>query len=255
MGLDLFTVAAQIINFLILVWLLKKFLYRPVLDAMQRREKRIAGRLEEAVIREQQAEAEKTRLQKMQEDLRSATESQMRAARNEADAFRNDLEKRAKEEVTANRNQWLADLEKEKHNFLEQASKDFCRHFSLLARNAFRELSDYSLNERTVAVFLHKLEEMDLQNHQEFKNLLGTGDEQLLLKSAFPLTESAKKQICVTLNRLAGRTVEVEFQHEDSLLIGIILEGAGKKISWNMAHYLETFAKKLSASLDHERIR
>ena len=42
MQVDVFTLIAQIVNFLILVYLLKRFLYRPVLDAMDRREADIA---------------------------------------------------------------------------------------------------------------------------------------------------------------------------------------------------------------------
>ena len=45
MQIDWLTVSAQLINFLVLVWLLKRFLYRPVMDAMQRREQHIAARI------------------------------------------------------------------------------------------------------------------------------------------------------------------------------------------------------------------
>jgi F-type H+-transporting ATPase subunit b len=43
MLIDWFTVGAQALNFLILVWLLKRFLYKPILDAIDAREKRIAA--------------------------------------------------------------------------------------------------------------------------------------------------------------------------------------------------------------------
>ena len=56
MQIDWFTVVAQIVNFLILVWLLKKFLYGPIIRAMDDRERRIASRLEEANARERQAQ-------------------------------------------------------------------------------------------------------------------------------------------------------------------------------------------------------
>ena len=48
MLIDWFTVGAQVLNFLVLVWLLKRFLYKPVLDAIDAREKGIASRLAEA---------------------------------------------------------------------------------------------------------------------------------------------------------------------------------------------------------------
>ena len=45
MLIDWFTVGAQALNFLVLVWLLKRFLYQPILDAIDAREKRIAKEL------------------------------------------------------------------------------------------------------------------------------------------------------------------------------------------------------------------
>ena len=43
-----FTVLAQLVNFLILVWLLKRFLYKPILHAIDEREKGIAAQLAQA---------------------------------------------------------------------------------------------------------------------------------------------------------------------------------------------------------------
>ena len=48
MLIDWFTVGAQALNFIILVWLLKRFLYKPILNAVDAREKRIAAELADA---------------------------------------------------------------------------------------------------------------------------------------------------------------------------------------------------------------
>ena len=48
MQIDWFTFSAQIINFLVLVWLLKKFLYKPVLAAMEKRKAALVARHQEA---------------------------------------------------------------------------------------------------------------------------------------------------------------------------------------------------------------
>ena len=59
MLIDWFTVGAQALNFLILVWLLKRFLYKPILDAIDAREERIDAELAAAALKE--AEAKKKR--------------------------------------------------------------------------------------------------------------------------------------------------------------------------------------------------
>jgi F-type H+-transporting ATPase subunit b len=59
MLIDWFTVGAQLLNFLVLAWLLKRFLYRPILDALDAREQRIAAELADADAK--RAEADKAR--------------------------------------------------------------------------------------------------------------------------------------------------------------------------------------------------
>ena len=43
MLIDWFTIAAQAVNFLILIWLMKRYLYQPILRAIASREQLIAG--------------------------------------------------------------------------------------------------------------------------------------------------------------------------------------------------------------------
>ena len=62
MLIDWFTVGAQALNFIVLVWLMKRFLYRPVLDAIAAREQRIAQQLAEAAT--QMAEAHEGRVER-----------------------------------------------------------------------------------------------------------------------------------------------------------------------------------------------
>ena len=62
MLIDWFTVSAQIVNFLILVWLLQRFLYRPILDAIDAREQRVAAALTKAEANKEEARAGARRL-------------------------------------------------------------------------------------------------------------------------------------------------------------------------------------------------
>ena len=60
MLIDWFTVGSQAVNFLILVWLLKRFLYKPVLAAIDEREKRITAELQNADQKKAEALKEQT---------------------------------------------------------------------------------------------------------------------------------------------------------------------------------------------------
>ena len=66
---DWFTVGAQALNFLVLVWLMKRFLYKPILDAIDAREKRIALALLDAALKQTAAQKERDEFQKKNEDF------------------------------------------------------------------------------------------------------------------------------------------------------------------------------------------
>ena len=64
MLIDGFTVGAQVLNFLILVWLMKRFLYQPILDAIDAREQRIAAELADAAAKQAEAQQERNAFQR-----------------------------------------------------------------------------------------------------------------------------------------------------------------------------------------------
>ena len=69
MLIDWFTVGAQALNFIILVWLLKRFLYKPILNAIDAREKRIAGALADANQKKVEAQKERDLFQHKNEEF------------------------------------------------------------------------------------------------------------------------------------------------------------------------------------------
>ena len=80
MLIDWFTVIAQIINFLVLLLLLRRFLYKPILNAMEERERKVAERLESARQERVRAEEERARYETLTGDLRQHAEQIGRAS-------------------------------------------------------------------------------------------------------------------------------------------------------------------------------
>src|SRR5579872_6951434 len=97
MLIDWFTVGAQALNFIILVWLLKRYLYKPILNAVDAREKLIAAELAGA-------DAKKTEAQKERD--------QFRRKNDEFDQQRAALLSKAAEEAKAERQRLLDDARK-----------------------------------------------------------------------------------------------------------------------------------------------
>ena len=88
MLIDWFTVGAQALNFLILVWLMKRFLYKPILDAIDAREKRIAGELADAAAKKAEARKERDEFQHKNEEFDQQRAALLSKATDEAKAER-----------------------------------------------------------------------------------------------------------------------------------------------------------------------
>src|ERR1022692_4941940 len=97
MLIDWFTICAQALNFLILGWLMKPFLYLPILDAINAREKRIAAELTEADAKKAEAQKERDEFQHKNEEF---------------DQLRAGLLSKATEEVKAERQRLLDEARK-----------------------------------------------------------------------------------------------------------------------------------------------
>ncbi len=105
MLIDWFTVVAQAVNFLILVWLLKRFLYQPILNAIDAREKRIAAELADADAKKAEAQQEREEFRRKNAEFDQQHTALLNQATAEAaaerqrlfDAARNDADKLARQ--------------------------------------------------------------------------------------------------------------------------------------------------------------
>ena len=158
MLIDWFTVAAQIANFAILVWLLKRFLYRPVLDAMAAREKRVRETVAAADRQKAAAEEEANRLREQQDAFEQKKEDLLKKAREEASATRDELLAQARKEADASQAQRRNSLDRDWQEFHAELTQRAQGEALAVARQALRELADVEIEERMVAAFLKKLD-------------------------------------------------------------------------------------------------
>lgn len=106
LGIESKLLIAQVVNFLIIVFVLQKLLYKPILGMLEKRKKQI----EEGLALTQKLRLEEEKLKQKQEKLLSATRAQ-------AQAIIEDAKKQAKEQER----EILADAHKEAQGLLERA--------------------------------------------------------------------------------------------------------------------------------------
>ena len=168
MPIDWFTVVAQAVNFLILVWLLKRFLYKPILQAIDEREKGIAAQLAEAEAKKAEAQKERDDFQHKNEAFDQARAVLLKKAEDEANAERQQLLDGARKDADALRAKRQDALRDEQLNLGREIARWTQKEVFAVSRKTLADLTATSLEERIVEVFVQRLSAMTGAAKEEF---------------------------------------------------------------------------------------
>jgi F-type H+-transporting ATPase subunit b len=237
--IDWLTVGAQIVNFLILVALLKRFLYRPVLDAMDRRERRIAQRLHDADERERQADARAREFREKAEDLDRRKERLLEQARDEAEAERRERLQEARREVEHQRERWRTQLDQEWEDVQKAIRRSLADAVTAATRRALADLADTQLEKAMSRAFTRRLARLDDAQRQAIAASAGS----LEVATTFEPDEEMRATLGDAVREAFGR--DVRFVRADGLAGGIEVRARGWKLSWSVAEYLRDLEDRL----------
>ena len=244
MLIDWFTVVAQIVNFLVLVALLRHFLWSKLTRAIDEREARVAGELAKAESknREAQLQLEQLRAQALEQEQKR--EEMLIQAHQEADEQRARLVQEARDAVTNAERKWREDLATEQAAFFRELKARAAGEVLTVIRRALADLSSSELQQSVIDVFLEKLRSLDAAALQE----LGTKEK--LVRSAVDLPESTQKRIESILQERLGAPPKLKFVKDPGLPWGIELRGNGRRIGWNPESYLDAMEENLREALE-----
>ncbi len=252
MQINWFTVIAQILNFLILVWLLKRFLYKPILKAIDEREKKIASQIKDAEAKEITAKKEQAEFSKKNEtfdkqkkelmdkavaETNEEREKLLETARNDAAELRSKLEK-ALNEMLENLNRDL--VQKTQHEVFE------------IARKTLTDLASVSLEEQSANIFIKRINELSKEDKKQFIDTFKSGSSPVLVQSAFDLPKKQQTEITSAVNEIIHTETHFQFKTTPELISGIELSSNGYKLAWSISEYLNSLQKSISQTIKEE---
>ncbi len=240
MEIDWITFAAQLVNFLILIWLLQRFLYGPITAAMARREERIADRMAEAREARQSAEDEEKRLREEREELEQRKEKIIAEAREGAEALRDELEAKAREEVDEKRRAWLGHLEDERHQIVAGLQERVYRFILDTVRRLLRDFADTDLAAQTAREFARRLEALDEDARKRLSSAAADADEPSTVESGLDLPEEARERIAQAVRAiLDDEDAALRFETDPDLLIGLSLTAGDQTVRWSGDRHID----------------
>ncbi|MBS1190175.1 MAG: H+transporting two-sector ATPase subunit [Rhodocyclaceae bacterium] len=241
MEFDATTFALEIINFLVLVWLLQRLLYKPVTAAIARRQAGIEKTLADARAVRAEAEALKAQFENRMADW----EKERARAR-----------ERLAEEMAAERTRLMAalaaglDEERARATVLEQrraqeeqqrqAARTRAEGGRFVARLLSR-LASAELEESIGRLLLADLPRLPAEELQVLRAAVQAGEAKVV--SAYPLEEGLRNRLAEALGTLSGKPVACDFGQEPGLMAGLRISIGPWVLSASLADELKFFAE------------
>lgn len=245
MQIDYFTIFAQIINFLVIVLLLRHFLYGRIIKAMDEREKKIASQLQEAAKKEKEADEEADSYRKMKKEFLNEREGMLAAAKEETQKLRSELSKKAADEVEENKAKWNEEIQRHREAFLNTMRMSAGREIYAIARRVLHDLANEELEMHIMETFISRVQKMDDDEKKNMKEFLEKKQD-IVIKSMFEIPESMRQSIRKTLQNMISDDLNISYIQSPDLISGIELSAQDLRISWSIGSYLDSLEDELS---------
>lgn len=255
MGIDWITFAAQLINLAILAALLYRFLFKPLLAAIDAREAHIATEIGNAEKMAAEAEKRLEELDGKHRELDASRRDILDQARLVADNLRLRLEREIQDDVLEKRTRLAEELEQERRSMESELRDAVVSNFTRLAQKAFRELADSTFEARIVEVLIRRFSELP---DSEKCRLEPKSEEEtpVVVRSAFDLDSETQEKIGALLSgALDLSNAAVLFEVDPKLSCGVEISVNGNVLSWNLEDYLRDFTDNMNKTLQEMSLR
>ena len=252
MLIDWFTVGAQALNFLILVWLLQHFLYKPILTAIDAREKRITDQLADATKKQTDAQKEHDEFDAKNKAIDEQRNTLFTKATDDAKAEHDRLLDDARKEADTARAQRADTLKNDNARLSKEIARAAADEVFGIARKTLNDLSTVSLEERIAEVFTRRLREMDGPTKATMGGAIKASSEPAIVRSTFAQPDDQKASIQNAINETFAADVRIRFETTPDGVCGIELTAGGQKIAWTITNYLDSLDAKVGELLSKQ---
>lgn len=242
MELDTTTILLEIINFLILIWLLKRFLYAPVLRLISERQQGIETSLQEAeTVRQQASEMQATYQQRLgeleQQHLAARHQLEEELQARQVEALASTQRALANEEQKARQSRANQDLQWRRET--EQQALGMATRFASLM---LRDLADEHLQEKLIAFTIKQLKTQEWAANAGLARCIKEGDS-ATITTAFPISDTIRESLTQCLHDCAGKTLPVNYRTNPTLIAGMTIAVGSWSLGLSLADELKGFAE------------
>lgn len=252
MNIDWFVLISQVVNFLILLALLKHFLYNRIVKVMDEREQRIASRLDEAESKKKEADQELKEYQQKKQELDREQNEILEQAKQASEQRKKELIQKARDEVDSLRSRWKKTVDQERDEFLRELRTKVGDQVYSISRRVLKDLSDEDLEKQIISVFIDRIQKMGEDEQTEIADFVKNSDEKIQINSAFEIADDFKNKIEKALAEKISKKIELKFDITEEIICGIEMKLNGKKVEWSVDNYLSALEESFNRVIEEE---
>ncbi len=243
------TFILEIINFLVLVWLLKHFFYRPVKAVIQRRQQDVEEQLHQADETRSEADVLRKRYEHRVSDWEDEREKARQTLRLEIEEERQRMKKALQQEIEAEQKRAEVLAQRQMNEQQRQAESRALELGGRFVSSLLQSVASAELQERLFDLLMHELEHLPQKQRDELHAAMENGKpDTVLVLSAFPLSKPQQKQLREKLEPWALHTLSYEFHEDAALIAGLRVSIGPWVLHANLNDELKTFV-----AIAHER--
>ena len=243
MELNWSTFILEIINFLVLVWILKRFFYRPVLNVLARRRAGIDKRLADAKTLHDDAEV----LQAQYRDRLADWERERQQAREQ---LTQEIEKERAQRLAALQSELAQEREKtqvaearRQADALHKTEETALIQAARFASRVLGQVASPELEAKLLELVIDELPQLSAEQIAALRSSWGQPSEAIVVASAFPLSDTQRQKLKKALTATTGAELPLHFEQDVELLAGVRITVGAWVLGVNLQDELRSFAE------------
>jgi F-type H+-transporting ATPase subunit b len=248
MQINWFEIVVQMINFFILLFVLQKLLYGPVINVMEKRQQGIQAQQQEADRKIREAEEKEANFSAKIAELENQKQVLLEEAKQEARQAKEEMLENFKTEAGKKREGYHREVEEEKERFLRELRANLGQKATQIAAGILAMISKEELEDKVFAAFLQKIETLDPEALQDERS----GTEELILTSAVELSKAQKSTLEKRLQEAVGDFDGISYVVDEKLILGYELKLETLTVHTNITKYLEETEKSIALALENK---
>lgn len=250
MGINWVVFFAQIVNLFVLVWLLKKFLYRPIINAVEQRQAEITSKVNKAKEEYALAEAEHKQLAKKLKNFETTKKKKFDEVAKEIEAFKSHQMSLIKDETHKLRQKMQADLDRQVQSLHTQIADVFAGNFIALSQKMMGELSGETAFENSFSLFQKQLKSLSKTDIKKIKSSYAKQNI-ISISSSETLSKKMQQELALFLSDTFDWTLplKMRFETDKNLILGLEMTVGNHSAEWHLKAYLDEYQEKLNTQL------